>query len=137
MLRLADRAFAVLLVVVHAGLLVWALVGFIEMIWANLPWGRISNPLFSTGMLLLQWSLVTGASVTFLVGYARRWPRLPAAMVAWYVAMAAVCAWQTFLILEHPSRFAQMALEYAEYATVAIYLHLSPYIQSRSAGSRT
>jgi hypothetical protein len=133
--RFADRAIAVVLVVVHIGLLVWALVGFIEMVWANPPWPRVSNPLFSSLMLLLQWFLVAGAALTFLVGYVGRWPRLPAAMMAWYVVMGAVCAWQTFFILQHPSRFAQMALEYAEYLTIAIYLQLSPHIRGRLATS--
>ena len=131
MFRFADRAIAIVLLVVHAGLLVWALVGFIEMVWANPPWPRVSNPLFSNTMLFLQWFLVTGAALTFLVGYSGRWPRLPAAMVAWYVAMGTVCAWQTFFILQHPSRFALMALEYAEYLTIALYLHLSPHIRAR------
>lgn len=131
MLRIADRAIAVVLVVVHAGLLGWALAGFAEMAWTDPPWPRISNPLFSDAMLFLQWFLVAGAASTFLVGYAGRWPRLPAAMVTWYALMAALCAWQTFFILEHPSRFAQMALEYAEYVTIAIYLHLSPHVRGR------
>lgn len=136
MLRLADHAFAVMPVIVHCGLLVWALTGFIEMIWAIPPWPRVSNPLFSNGMLLLEWSLVAGASATFLAGYAKRWTRLPTAMIAWYAMMAAVCAWQTFLILEHPSRFAEMALEYAEYLIIGLYLHVSPHIGGRLAESR-
>lgn len=131
MLGFADRVLALVLLVVHAGLLVWALAGFAEMAWANPPWPPVSNPLFSDATLLLQWCVVAGAALTFLGGYAGRWPRLPAAMVAWYVVMAAVCAWQTFFILEHPSRFALMALEYAEYVAIAIYLHLSPHIRGR------
>jgi hypothetical protein len=131
MLRIADRAIAVLLVIVHAGLLAWAVTGFAEMVWATPPWPRISNPLFSDAMLLLQWSVVAAAALTFLVGYVRRWVHLQAAMVAWYAVMAAICAWQTLFILEHSSRFTQMALEYAEYVAIAIYLYVSPHIRSR------
>lgn len=131
MLSFADRAIAVLLVVVHAGLLVWAMTGFAKMAWATPPWPRVSNPLFSDAMLLLQWCVVAAAALTFLIGYACRWSRLRAAMAAWYVVMAAICAWQTFFILEHSSRFVQMALEYAEYVAIAIYLHVSPHIRSR------
>jgi hypothetical protein len=131
MLGVADRAVAVVLVVVHAGLLAWALTGFAEMVLATPPWQPISNPLFSTAMLLLQWSVVAAAALTFLVGYARRWPLLPAAMAAWYAVMAAICAWQTFFVLEHALRFVQMALEYAEYIAITIYLRASPYFQGR------
>lgn len=131
MFGVADRAVAVVLVVVHAGLLVWALAGVAEMAWASPPWPRVGNPLFSDAMLLLQWGVVAAAAATFLLGHAGRWWRLPAAMAAWYVVMAAVCAWQTLFILEHPSRFALMTLEYAAYVAIALYLHRSPYIHGR------
>ncbi len=131
MLGLADRSVALLLVLVHAGLLVWALAGLAEMVWTSPPWPRLGNPLFSDALLLLQWGVVTGAATTFLVGYARRWPRLPRAMVAWYLVMGGVCAWQTFFILENRSRYALMALEYVEYLVISIYLHRSAYMRSR------
>lgn len=129
--RFADRAIAALLVVVHAGLLAWALVGFAELAWPLPPWPRLSNPLFSGAMLLLQWTVVAAAAVTYLAGYASRWAGLRRAMVGWYVVMAAICAWQTFFILEHSARFAQMALEYFEYAVITLYLYRSQHIRER------
>ena len=126
-----DRAALLFLLAVHAGLLCWALVGFAEMVLATPPWPRLSNPLFSPGMLFLQWVLVAGAALTFLLGLALRWPRLRGAMAAWYAAMAATCAWQTFFILEHDTRFLAMALEYAEYAAILLYLHHSSAVRAR------
>lgn len=128
----ADRSVAAVLFAVHVGLLVWAAAGFAEMAWTDQPWPRVSNPLFSEAMLFLQWSVVAGAAATFCIGYARRWAGLPGAMTAWYAVMAAICAWQTFLILEHSARFVLMALEYAAYVAIALYLHLSPHMRGRA-----
>jgi hypothetical protein len=126
-----DRGVAVLLLGVHAGLGVWAAVGFAELARPDVPWTRVSNPLFTDRMLLLQWSLIATAAAVFLVGYAGRWRGLPAAMLIVYGAMALVCAYQTFAILESPSRFRAMAVEYLEYAVILLYLFSSPHVRSR------
>lgn len=122
----ADRFIGKALVVVHLVLLAWAIIGFAEMLLSAVPWPAISNPLFSSAMLLLQWVVVSAAAATFLLGYFRRWPRLPRAMVAWYVVMAVICAYQNFTILQHPTRFIEMTLEYAAYVAIGFYLFLSP-----------
>lgn len=134
-MRLAgiERLVAALLVVVHVGLLGWALVGFAELIRSEVPWRRVSNPLFSTSMLLLQWSLICVAAGTYLVGFFARWPRTPEAMSVIYCAMALVCAYQTFFILTNPTRFRSMAIEYCEYAAILAFLFLSPYMRQRFA----
>lgn len=126
-----HRAILILLLVVHGGLLAWAAIGSAELLLPGVPWPRLSNPLFSPAMLALQWTLVAGAASTFLLGWARAWHSLREAMACWYAAMAATCAWQTFLILEHPERFLQMAIEYAEYAAILAWLWLSPLVARR------
>jgi hypothetical protein len=63
------------------------------------PWARLSNPLFSRAMLLLQWTLIAAAAVTFIAGYLARWKRTPVAMLCIYGCMALTCAYQTFFIL--------------------------------------
>lgn len=126
-----SRIFAGLLVLVHVGLAAWALVGFAEMIFAELPWDRVSNPLFGPGMLALQWSLILIAAVTFIGGYATRWPRTPVAMAVIYGAMSLTCAWQTFFILVHDTRFREMGIEYAEYAIILLFLFFSTHMRAR------
>jgi hypothetical protein len=69
-------------------------------------------------MLALQWSLIASAALVYICGYVGRWRRTPLAMSVIYAAMAFVCAYQTFFILTHPSRFREMTLEYAEYAVI-------------------
>lgn len=128
------RAIAGLLLVVHGALGVWALVGFTELLAPSVPWSRISNPLFSRAMLLLQWSLIAMAATVFIVGYLRRWTHTPVAMLGIYVAMALTCAYQTFCILTHPSRFRAMAIEYMEYALISLFLFCSAHMRARFSG---
>ncbi|MBN1205470.1 MAG: hypothetical protein JXB05_11175 [Myxococcaceae bacterium] len=119
------RGIAGVLLIVHAGLGAWALVGFMELALPEVPWKRVSNPLFSRSMLLLQWSLISVAATAFIAGYLGRWKHTPMAMLLVYSAMALVCAYQTFFILTNASRFRAMAIEYTEYAVILLFLFLS------------
>jgi hypothetical protein len=127
------RAFANLLIAVHVFLGGWAMVGFLELFLASVPWPQVSNPLFTRSMLLLQWALIGLCSVTYLVGYATRWRHTPGAMRVVYSAMALVCAYQTFFVLTHDSRFLEMAIEYAEYVVISLFLFHSRHMRARFA----
>jgi hypothetical protein len=128
---LVARSLAALLVVVHAGLGAWAAVGFVELGFQHVPWPRVSNPLFSRPMLLLQWTLIATASAVFIAGYFRRWQHTPVAMLGIYGAMALTCAYQTFFVLTAPSRFRAMAIEYTEYALILAFLFFSSHMRAR------
>lgn len=125
------RGIAGILIVVHLGLAVWALVGFAERALPDVPWQRVSNPLFSPSMLLLQWSLISLAAIVFIAGYFRRWKRTPVAMLFIYGAMALVCAYQTFFILTSASRFRALAIEYVEYTVILAFLFFSTHMRRR------
>jgi hypothetical protein len=123
------RFIAGALVLVHAGLGAWALIGVLELALPEVPWRRISNPAFSSAMLALQWALVATAASVFIAGSLRRWSHTPVAMLLVYGAMASVCAWQTFFILTNPSRFRAMAIEYVEYVAILSFLFLSSHMR--------
>jgi hypothetical protein len=125
------RLFGGFLAAVHVGLGAWALVGFAELFLPAVPWTRLSNPLFSPPMLFLQWLLIAAAATLFVVGYLARWRHTPEAMALVYAAMAGVCAYQTFFILTHESRFRAMAIEYVEYAVILLFLFHSATMQAR------
>jgi hypothetical protein len=125
------RGFAIVLLVVHAGLGVWALVGFLELALDSVPWARLSNPLFSRSMLLLQWTSIATAATVFIAGYFARWKATPVAMLCVYAAMALICAYQTFFVLTDPSRFRAMVVEYVEYAVILAFLFSSKYMRAR------
>jgi len=132
-LEWADRAILVLLLVVHAGLLAWALVGMAEWLLPAVPWPSLSNPLFSREMLLAQWLAIGAAACVFLLGWLLRWRLLPQAIMACYAVMAVICAIQTFTILEHDFRYIGIVLEYAVYIAIVIYLYRSPLVRRRLA----
>ena len=122
---------AAVLLAVHAGLALWGLAGVVELLVDEPPWPRLSNPLFELPVLVAQWALVLLAASVFIAGYLARWPRLPAAMAAVYAAMAALCAFETFTILRHPDRFLDMALEYATYVAIIVFLSRAPAMRRR------
>jgi hypothetical protein len=128
--EIIARSVAILLVAVHAGLGLWALVGFLELGLHQVPWPRVSNPLFSRPMLLLQWSLILAAAVAFITGYLTRWKHTPVAMSCIYGAMALTCAYQTFFVLTAPTRFQAMAIEYVEYAVILAFLFSSGHMRA-------
>jgi hypothetical protein len=65
------------------------------------------------------------------VGYVRRWRRLPVAMAVAYAILASQCAVHTFVFLQHDTRFREMAVEYAEYALILLYLFRPRHIAQR------
>jgi len=126
-----SRAFALTLLFVHVGLGMWAFVGYTELVVRDVVWEEISNPLFTTEMLLVQWTLVSLASVTFLGGYLRRWSWTRIAMLSIYGAMALTCAYQTFFILTSPMRYVAMTVEYIAYLAILIFLFRSQEMRAR------
>jgi hypothetical protein len=100
----------------------WAVVGFVEFFAPSVPWPPVANPRFPREVLFLQWSLTLAAGVVFLGGYFSAWFRTPSAMVGIYLAMAAVCAVETFGYLEGSFRFVAMGVAYVG---IAVFLFRS------------
>jgi hypothetical protein len=110
------------LVAVHLVLAGWATVGLIEWFRPTVPWPRLSNPHLLNGILFLHWMLMLLAGGVFLVGYSARWSGTPTALAIAYVCLAAFCAVESFGFLVHRSKFLDMALEYAAYAAIIVFL---------------
>lgn len=113
------------LVVLHVGLLVWALMGLAEWLFGAVPWPAVTNPLFPRPVLLGHWLSVIAASLAFLTGLALRWPGTPLAVALGYGAMAVVCLIETTRYLVHDARWLAMAAEYAAYLAIGSWLFLS------------
>ncbi len=122
---MAARLHALILgalVLVHLGLAGWAAAGLGEWLGVPVPWPRISNPFLPRPVLLLQWIFVLTAACVFVAGFGTRWKWTPAARVACYGAMAALCAVENVLYLGH---YGSMALEYATYGAILAVLFRS------------
>lgn len=118
------------LVVLHAGLLVWALMGFAEWFRLDVPWPSVANPLFPHGVLLAHWTSVLLTASLFLGGIALRWPATPTAVACGYAAMATVCLIETTTYLVHDARWLAMGLEYAAYIGIGLFLFRSAWAQA-------
>ncbi len=126
-----SRTLPPLLLLLHAGLLLWATVGWIEWFASTVPWTPLSNPLFPQWVLFLHWSAVAIASALFLWGYATRWKHTPVAMIPAYGFMAIVCFIETIWFMESPYRYLAMAAEYAAYAGILWMLFRMPRLADR------
>lgn len=116
------RIVSAILIGVHVGLGIWALAGFAEFFSSDVPWPRLSNPLFPDHILLAQWSAVLVCSLVFVIGYLTRRRWLPIAMAAIYAVMAGICAAETFGYLIHDGRFLAMGAEYVIYVAILLFL---------------
>jgi len=133
-MRKAAHLTLAVLVLVHAALIIWCVLGLAEMLLPELPLPKVGNPLFPGWIQLAQWLLVFAVASIFILGLAARWRHTPLAMAVGYGLMAALCAVETFGYLKHDLRFAAMALEYAAYLSILLFLFRSRIAQQSFAG---
>jgi membrane-associated HD superfamily phosphohydrolase len=124
-----------LLLVVHAGLGLWGVVGFVELANAKVLWPSVTNPELPRWLLWLRWPLSVTAAAVIIGGYFARWRPTPWGMLVIYSGMAAMCAYETFFLLTNPNRYRAMAFEYLEYAVILAFLFLSSHMQERFSPS--
>lgn len=129
--HVVDRVLPPVLVLLHAGLFLWASVGLVEWLVPGVAWRPVSNALFPRWLLLLHWLAVLNAAAIFLAGYVRRWPRTPVLLVPAYAFMAGVCTVETVFYLTHPLRYVAMALELAAYVLIPLALCRVPGLARR------
>lgn len=129
-----PKFFVAGLVVLHIGLLVWALMGFAEWFRLAVPWPHVANPLFPHGVLLAHWTSVLLTASLFLGGLALRSPATPSAVACGYAAMATVCLIETTTYLVHDTRWLAMGLEYAAYIGIGLFMFRSAWAQAHFSG---
>lgn len=135
--RYLSHSLVGLLLLLHAGLAVWAIIGFIELFAPQVPWRPLSNPLFPPAVLFFHWTSVLIAAVLFVSGYLLRWSLLPRLMIAAYGAMALVCAVETFGFMVHDGRYVAMAAEYLAYLGILFFLFYSRSMRQRFGAAKS
>ena len=121
----------VLLLVVHAGLTLWGLLGFVEGLFPGAVSIGLQNPLFTPPVQWAHWIAILTGGLVFLAGYAARWRWTPLAMTGAYLFMAALCAIETIGYLKHGTRFLDMTLEFATYFVILTFLFRSHLARER------
>ncbi|MEM9983050.1 MAG: hypothetical protein AAF734_11180 [Bacteroidota bacterium] len=118
------------LLLIHTGLLVWAIGGFSEMMLQDVPWKPFTNPEFPTWVLITHWSSILFASTTFLYGYITQWNKTPQIMAVAYGFMAIVCLLETFGYMTSKSKYVAMGGEFLAYALILFFLFNTKYFIS-------
>jgi hypothetical protein len=115
--RYWRQAIGAALVLVHAVLGLWALVGLAELV-IDAPWPPLSNPELPPWLLAIHFTAMLATAALFVAGYATRARATPTAVLAAYGVLATICFVETFFFLTNELRFASMAIEYATYAAI-------------------
>lgn len=116
-----------LLILVHGFLFFWSTGGFLEMILPKVPWKPFTNPEFPTWVLIIHWSSVLFASVSFLYGYFSQWSKTPQIMTVAYGLMALVCLIETFGYMTNKTKYLAMGTEFLTYTVILLLLFKSKY----------
>lgn len=116
-----------LLILVHGFLFFWSTGGFLEMILPKVPWKPFTNPEFPTWVLIIHWSSVLFASVSFLYGYFSQWSKTPQIMAVAYALMALVCIIETFGYMTNKTKYLAMGTEFLTYTVILLLLFKSKY----------
>lgn len=119
-----------LLLTLHFLLFIWAVGGFIEMIFDKVPWKPYTNPDFPFWVLVIHWSSVLFASASFIYGYLTHWIKTPHIMTIAYVLMAVVCIIETFGYMTSKTKYIAMSAEFAAYIIILLILFKSNYFNN-------
>lgn len=117
------------LVIVHGFLLLWSTGGFLEMILAEVPWKPFTNSEFPTWVLIIHWSSVMLAAVSFLYGYFKRLSITPRLMAIAYGFMALVCVIETFGYMTSKMKYLAMGTEFLTYGLILFILFKSKFFK--------
>lgn len=115
------------LILIHGFLLLWSLGGFIEMIFQKVLWKPFTNPDFPFWVLIIHWSSVLFASVSFLYGYFTQWNKTPQIMAVAYGLMAMVCVIETFGFMTSKTKYLAMGGEFLAYTVILLLLFKDQY----------
>lgn len=114
-------------ILVHIILLTWSVGGFLEMILPKVPWKPFTNPEFPNWVLIIHWSSVLLASMSFIYGYLTHWSKTPFIMTIAYGLMAVVCVIETFGYMTNPTKYLAMGGEFLTYFIIILLLFKSSY----------
>lgn len=131
----AARIFSHVLVVIHAILTGWGVLGLVEYFSPAVSLG-LQHANFPAGTQLLHFVSILVTGVIFLGGYFARWSTTPFATVTMYAVLATLCFIETVdfgAFGGGPTRFIPMSIEYVTYVGISIFLLRSETMRQRFA----
>lgn len=99
------------------------------MIFSEVVWKEFTNPEFPDWVLIIHWSSVLFASISFLYGYFTQWSKTPQIMAIAYGMMAIVCIIETFGFMTNETKYLAMGGEFLIYTVILLLLFKNKYFQ--------
>ena len=127
------KHFPHLLVLMHAVLVGWGVLGLIEYIAPAASLG-LQNANFPAGTQFLHFAAIMATGGIFVGGYFRRWRHTPFATVLMYAVLATLCFIETVdfgAFGGGQTRFIVMGIEYVTYVGISIFLLRSKTMRQR------
>ena len=130
-MKLVSNVYMFLLLIGAIGMLVWGLAGFFEYFTGIVPFIKLQNPAYPSGVQFVHWLLITISGGVFLLGYIIKWRWTPYAMVLLFSNLAVLCTIQTFDFMSEQWGFSQYFTETVLYVVHSSFLLFSPVSKSR------
>lgn len=125
--------FPYVLMVVHAALAIWGVLGLVEYFFPAVSLG-LQNAGFPAGTQFLHFASILVTGGMFLVGYVTRWQHTQHAMVTMYAVLATICFIETVDFQAFgggSTRFIPMTIEYIVYVGLSTYFFRSAVMCER------
>lgn len=137
----AAKLFVQVLLVIHAVLTAWGVLGLIEYFFPAAAFG-LQDANFPAGThQFIHFASILVTGIVFLGGYFTRWHAMPYATITMYAVLATICFIETLdfgAFGGGPTRFIPMGVEYVTYVGISMFLLRSETIRQRfSATSQT
>ena len=129
----AAKLFPYVLVLLHAVLVGWGVLGLVEYFVPAATLG-LQDTNFPAGTQFLHFASILVTGTLFLAGYFTRWQHTPTVTVTMYAVLATICFIETVDFNAFgggQARFIPMGLEYVTYIGLSIYLLRSATIRHR------
>ncbi|HJK91324.1 MAG TPA: hypothetical protein RMH85_07415 [Polyangiaceae bacterium LLY-WYZ-15_(1-7)] len=129
----AAKPFSYVLVLIHAVLIGWGVLGLVEYAYPAASLG-LQNASFPPALQFLHFASVLVTGAVFLGGYLTRWRSTPFATVTMYAVLATICFIETVDFGAFGggwTRFIPMTLEYVTYLGISAFLLRSSTMRRR------
>lgn len=130
-MKLLAKIYMAYLVIAALGMTIWGVAGFFEYFTGIVPFIKLQNAAYPSGVQFVHWLLISLSGLVFLSGYMRRWKWTPIAMIILYTDLTVLCTIQTFDFMSDQWGYPQYFFELASYVVHALFLLYSGVSKSR------
>ncbi|MFH6604873.1 hypothetical protein ACEZ3G_15415 [Maribacter algicola] len=129
-MKIASKAFMVVLLIWTMAMLVWGLGGFFEYFTGIEPFIHLQNSAYPRAVQFVHWFLITLTGGMFVFGYFSKWKWTPFVMVLLFSNLAVLCTIETFDFMYEQWSYSAYGTEMVSYVLLSMFLLFSPLSKS-------